>query len=245
MASAVRSFLHGRVFDQERSGLGVRAGGEAGASSAGQLGARRVNGERLFLTLIDESLFPDSAWAAPRHACLPLPAPSGWGWGDMVVLGRQTATRSLKMSFVEVGRERDVRRAELALLGDVLQPCDGLAWLQFGMSRMGSGMDALSISLQFFSAGIFESHLSYCDLPWGFKDISSSIVSPSCKTPWSKEGRLLWAQTPVLVSCWAFGGAGGWWAASSEPGCSLREGERAWVVASAPSSPVSSGGQVT
>lgn len=82
---------------------------------------------------------------------------------------------------------------------------------------MGSGMDAVSISLEFFSAGIFESQL-YSDLPRGFKDISPSIVSPSCKTPWSKQGRFLWAQIPVLAwgvceqLCTFWG--------SAKPGCS-------------------------
>ena len=66
------------------------------------------------------------------------------------------------MAFLEaeVGRQRGARKAELAPHGDVPQPRGGLAWLEFGVSQLGSGMDAASISPGSFSACTFESQLS-------------------------------------------------------------------------------------
>lgn len=69
--------------------------------------------------------------------------------GVVVVLGRQMATLSLKMSFLEVGRERDVRRAELAPHRDVLQPCDGLAWLELGYLEWALGWMLYPSALSF------------------------------------------------------------------------------------------------
>lgn len=149
---------------------------------------------------------------------------------------------------------------------DAPQPCGGLAWLEFGVSRLGSGVDAVSISLGSSSACASASQSLHCDLLWGFAPLFPIVPSPSCcKTPWSEPGIFPREQNPAsawgnlgttlhllglgkaelleipsLSSCWAFGEAGGWWAVSLEPGCSP------WtVVAPGLSGPVPSGGGVT
>lgn len=152
----------------------------------------------------------------------------------MGVLGHQMATLSLKMDVVgaQMGKEQGARRVEL------VPRWSRLAWLEFRVSWLGSGMDAAFISLGSYSACTFKSQVSYCELLWGFQPVSTSILIPPAENPWSEQRRLvdIWWIYEQPCTFWGsakpgcskslplqllgFGGAGGWWTISLGLGCS-------------------------
>lgn len=93
------------------------------------------------------------------------------------------------------------RESRLARHRDIPQPRGKLAWLEFGVSQLGSRMDAASISLESFSQLVLLSP-SYHTVT--YHGASSPIYpgTPSlscCKTPWTKQGRCPWEQNPALT----------------------------------------------
>lgn len=72
-----------------------------------------------------------------------------WEQGDMVVLGHHPGSKN---GLFKSRGGKGAGRVELASHRDVLQPHGRLAWLEFGVSRLDSEGDAVSISLGSFSA---------------------------------------------------------------------------------------------
>lgn len=153
-----------------------------------------------------------------------------WGQGDMAVLGHHPEPKN---GLFRSRGGKGAGRMELASHRDVPRPHGRLAWLEFGVSQLGSEVHAASISLGSYSACTFESWRigTYCGA-WSLY-LPPPRLPPAAKSPGPSRGDshrnkpLPWrgefvnnpapfgvqqnqvASNPVLSSCGDFGGSAG------------------------------------